>query len=1039
MRFGLLFLMAVGALAGDKPDVFVELGHSGGVSAVAFSPDSRMLVSGSEDRTIKFWDLSTGRELRTIASSEWVNDAAFSPDGSLVAAAYGNDIAVLQATTGKLLRTLHQQQGFVRSVAFAPDGKTIVAAGGDKTVKLWDLKSGSEMRTFTGHTGYVNSVAFSPDGRSVFSGGDDKTVRQWDTATGREMRSFQGHTDEVRCVSVAPDGLTMISSAADKAFRHWDISTGKELRNVGEQTRGSVRCAVSHDSKRVLSSRAGEVALWDLASGEKIGSFKGTGGLSSIAFTPDGMRIATGSQDGELKIWDVSTGEERQLLSAGRHWVEVVAIAPHGRSAASAGRSGIVPLWDLVNGRLLDSHKVSGYGTESLAFSPDGKLLASASGDFQVWDLASNGQVRVSGRGFFEHDTIRFTSDSRQAIAIGQPDSGDNRAIQAWKLSSDAPVANLKVKGRGGSAITSGGKVLVGTHDRKLLLIDPFSGRRLRSFPVDPYPYLVASSPDDRLAASGGDGDVRIWNLHTGEELSAIEPRFPSCMTFSPDSRFVVTGSNQGLSLWEAASGKLVRTFEGHQSWVSSAVFSPDGKTILSGGADGTARLWNTATGKELVKMVSFGDGEWIVITPEGYYNASPKGDQHLSVRIGGVPYGVDQWRSTFYKPAVVEATLRLQDSEAAADSVLGRSQTTMVEPPFVIFKSPDDGDRVSSLTTNISVHIEDRHQPIQSVKVLINGRTAAAAGERGFTPIGSVNLPAGLKQHTLRLPVTLKPGENLVEVLAHNGNSEGRASVRLHAAETPGVTLPNLYILGIAVNKYRSPAINALNFAVADVRGIAAAFESQKGKLYGEVHVRILADDSPLPATRENIIDNLGFLRKAGQNDISLLILAGHAQNDPAGGYYFLPTDAEIVNNTDVRPSTAVSWRDIKAVLEGPASKMVMLDTCHAQNATGVKSRNADNDRLVRELRDFGAVVFASSRGTEVSLESTEWGHGAFTYAILQGLKGEANLLRKDVITMKELDTYVSAKVPELTKGAQHPVTYTPEGYVNFPVRKLK
>jgi uncharacterized caspase-like protein len=451
--------------------------------------------------------------------------------------------------------------------------------------------------------------------------------------------------------------------------------------------------------------------------------------------------------------------------------------------------------------------------------------------------------------------------------------------------------------------------------------------------------------------------------------------------------------------------------------------------------------------------MISFDDGEWVAITPEGYYNASPKGDEHLSVRIGGNVYGVDQWRSTFYKPAVVEAALRLGDSTAAVAAVLGAGpQPSMIEPPFVVVKSPDDGARLNSLATELTLYVEDRHQAIRSVKVSVNGKTATGTGERRIVPTGGptgggLDIPAGQKQFSLRVPITLDPGENLIEVAVFNGVSEGRNSLRVTAAVASTQILPNLWILGIAVNKYSSPEIASLSYANADVHGIADFFASQQGRLFREVHTLILADDARLKPTRENIIDNLGFLRNAGQNDVALLFVSGHGENDAQGNYFFLPANVALQEDGFVRPSSAVSWRDLKSVLDGPARKLVLLDTCHSEGVSGKRAeklrgsaRATDNYRLVRDLQEAGAgVVFASSRGTELSLESPAWGHGAFTYALLKGLKGEARLFHEDVITMKELDTYVSAAVPKLTDTRQHPTTWLDGSYVDFPVAKLK
>ena len=126
---------------------------------------------------------------------------------------------------------------------------------------------------------------------------------------------------------------------------------------------------------------------------------------------------------------------------------------------------------------------------------------------------------------------------------------------------------------------------------------------------------------------------------------------------------------------------------------------------------------------------------------------------------------------------------------------------------------------------------------------------------------------------------------------------------------------------------------------------------------------------------------------------------------------------------------------------LDLPAKKLILVDTCHSEGVGGkkTKTRAVDSDRFVKELQDANAVIFTSSRGRELSQEDDKWGHGAFTYALIEGLKGKADLIKDGKISMKELDAYVSETVPQLTHGAQHPITNTPEGYVNFPVALVK
>jgi uncharacterized caspase-like protein len=329
-------------------------------------------------------------------------------------------------------------------------------------------------------------------------------------------------------------------------------------------------------------------------------------------------------------------------------------------------------------------------------------------------------------------------------------------------------------------------------------------------------------------------------------------------------------------------------------------------------------------------------------------------------------------------------------------------------------------------------------------VRVLVNGRQVGGddlkslSGSRGLTVENAGLLVSGDQNRVdFRFPLSLTGGGNRIEVIAANGYSEGKDIVEVNwqNARQSDVILPNLWILAIGVNKYDEPGINNLDYSVADARGIIDAFKSQEGKVYRKVNSLLIADGSATPPTAENIKDNLSYVSQAGQRDVVLLFIAGHGMNDANGNFLFLPSDASFDAGGNIRASRAVSHREIYSVLDVPGQKLVFIDSCHSEGVSGKKTRAVDNNQLVRGLMDNSTVIFTSSRGSELSQESREFGHGIFTYSIIQGMKGEADLIRDGKITMKELDTYVSETVPSLTGGAQHPTTTTPDGYVNFNV----
>jgi RNA polymerase sigma factor (sigma-70 family) len=388
----------------------------GRVHFLEFTRDGRTLVSG-EDRMTRLWEVSSGKERRRFPAR---HVRALSPDGQALAllADGGHTLALVRAATAENVWTVKRLPGAVQSACFSPDGKVLATAGHvDPFIRLWDAATGKPLRTIK-LDNYDFSLAFAPDGRTLAAGvpwAAGERVRLWDPTSGTERFPRPGHQHTLQSVRFLAAGKTVATLAADRTCRLWRTADGKQLRRL---PLGGDPLAVSPDGKLVATleerpprpPREGPVetaVVWDAATGKVRWRLEGhTGGIACAEFAPDRRTLAVATSRGEIHLWDVTTGKHlHQWKAAG---IIAWAFAPSGRLLATGGRDCAVYLWETATGRLVrrlgkplpdygfrDGVPVE--GTSSIAFSPDGKQVAAAlvpQNAIHLWDAGSGKELR---------------------------------------------------------------------------------------------------------------------------------------------------------------------------------------------------------------------------------------------------------------------------------------------------------------------------------------------------------------------------------------------------------------------------------------------------------------------------------------------------------------------------------------------------------------------------------------------------------------------------------------------------------------------
>ncbi|MCX6376588.1 MAG: TIR domain-containing protein [Armatimonadetes bacterium] len=293
----------------QSPPVIVVEGHTDGVQGVAVTPDGRLAVSGSTDKTVRVWDIEAGKCMAKLEGhAGYVSGVAMTPDGRLaVSSSADKTVRVWNIEAGKCKAKLEGHADYVLCVAVTSDGRVAVSGSADGTVRVWDIEAGKCKATLEGHTNAVFGVAVTPDGRLAVSGCIHGTVRVWDIEAGKCMAKLEGHSHAVLGVAVTPDGRLAVSGSADSTVRVWNIEAGKCTATFEGHTENVSGVAVTPDGRLAVSGSADNtVRVWDIAAGKSTAKLEGhTEKVSGVAVTPDGRLVVSGSEDRTVRVWSL--------------------------------------------------------------------------------------------------------------------------------------------------------------------------------------------------------------------------------------------------------------------------------------------------------------------------------------------------------------------------------------------------------------------------------------------------------------------------------------------------------------------------------------------------------------------------------------------------------------------------------------------------------------------------------------------------------------------------------------------------------------
>ncbi len=972
-----LALAQQAAPAQDAVEFFLDLdtgGHRAVIRDLAVSPDGELIVSASEDKTVRVWDWRSGISIRTIrpeigtGSEGKIFAVDISPDGELLAVGgffgpglgeqppYG-DIRIFDLSSGRQLARLQSQQYATYDLDFSPDGTLLAAGGGDGAAYLW---------------------------RRPAEAGGDWTLE----------KTLDGDSWRIERVAFAAGGARLAAVTQDNGLRLWDVASGDEI---------------------------------DMPAAEELRDVP----LQALAVTPDGARFATAAADGRLHLWNAADGTPAGDLPAPGFRADAIAFTGDGSSlvvncayrCADVNRSIVI---DVATGATRAEYRGHDSSVMAAAMMPDGKTVVTAGGiahEIHMWDTGTGAPSKVlKGVGL-------------PVTAIGVDAAG--RTI-AWGNANACPqrFACPEVMGE----LTR--QLMLPAADRDFedpRPLGPDAARLSRAVHQSGGVSLTARAGGD-LGFENAVLDINLGDRTLSIENSAGDGFYHASFTLLQRAAALVTGGGDGtLMSYNLADAVYAGEFlGGHTGEVHAMAEAARAGLLVTGSADQTIRLWNLDT-RELVVSIFVSADDWIIWTPQGYYHSSPKGDALVGWQVNQGPdrearfVRARQLKTHLHSPEIVRRAIILGDAGRAVrelrptDSRL--DELLRRRPPEFEIRIAEGVQAAEGFVAVEIVGAAEAGANVAEFAVLSNERRVDQFAARD----------AGGGRVIIEVPV--EDGQN--EILITGVNEFGYVTERgvtAMARKQKDEKKGKLWVVAVGVEEYPNLPTDCsgrscdLDFPVDDAAEFLRVVADRTAPLFAEMEALVMVNRDALDADPERaaVIERLAgdrgvldpesraigdeivdFLDLPGPDDTTIVFVAGHGINID-DDYYFIPTDGRKQDADRWRRSSLVDWSDIQKSLErAKGRRILLLDTCHAANAF--------NPRLEKDAADARIVVFSATAANNTAAELRELGHGVFTWSILEGLRGQANT-SGDGVRLLGLADFVYREVVRLTHNRQEP-----------------